>query len=257
MWEDFLRRIPHDVNLVTPLWTLEFGANYPFEETTPFSIGSKGLTKYKGSRGINLSKVNQNKIMDHIPPYAQYSSKKNEDLSKKNHFPVWKKSFIRKARNFYKENNSWIDPWIKKYQNHSNPIFNLPTHLKLEWNCKGEKYTLKDKVISFRQSGMRVKRLDAAPTLVNFSTTSTPYIPSIKRYLCIEECLKIQGLHELINENLPETNEFYRAVGNAVNADVVEKIAEVFLDEKKTKKHRKKHDQLSLRFSNTYNERSL
>ena len=257
MWEDFLKRIPSNVDLATPLWTLEFGANYPFEKITPFALGPKGLKKYKGSRGIDLSKVNPNKIMDHIPPYSQYSSQKNEDLSKKNNFPVWKKSFIRRARVFYRENKSWIDPWIKKYQNHKNPILNLPTHLKFEWNCKGENYTLKDKVISFRQSGLRVKRLDAAPTLVNFSNTSTPYIPSLNRYLSIEECMKIQGLHELINKNLPETNEFYRAVGNAVNADVVEKIAGVFLDKTKIKKYRKKHDQLSLKLYSLNNERSI
>ena len=240
MWEDFLSRIPSDVSLVTPLWTLEFGATYPFEETTPFALGSQKLKKYKGSRGIDLSKVNSNKIMSHIPPYAQYSSKKNEDITKKNQFPAWKKIFIRKSRQFYEVNKNWIDPWIRKYKNHPNQVLNMPTHLKFEWNCKGEKYTLSDKVISFRQSGVRVKRIDAAPTLVYLSPSATPYIPSLKRYLSQEECLKIQGLHELINDFLPETNEIYRSIGNAVNADVVEKIASVFLDKTKAKNYRKK-----------------
>ena len=74
------------------------------------------------------------------------------------------------------------------------------------------KNTLKDIVISFRQSGMRVKRLDAAPTLVNFSTTSTPYIPQLKDIYVLRSVLKYRP-YELINENLPETNEFYRACG--------------------------------------------
>jgi len=251
MWEDFLKRIPPDVSLITPLWTLEFGATYPFEDRTPYSLNLKDLKKFKGSRGIDLSKFNKNEIINHLPPYAQYTSNKNEDRLKKIQFPSWKKNFIRKSREFYKQNKDWIDPWIKKYKNHSNSMLNLPTHLKFEWNCKGERYTLMDKVLSFRPSGLRVKRLNAAPTLVNLTSSATPYIPSLKRYMSAEECLKIQGLHELINDNLPDSMEINRAIGNAVNADVIEKIAEVFLDKKPIKKFKKQHNQLSLKLVNS------
>ena len=99
------------------------------------------------------------------------------------------KIFIRKSRQFYEVNK--IDRSLdKKIQNYQ---IKFSTHLKFEWNCKGEKYTLSDKVIAFRQSGVRVKRIDAAPTLVYLSPSATPYIPSLKRYLSQEECLKIQG----------------------------------------------------------------
>lgn len=246
MWDDFLKRIPKDVELISPLWTLEFGANYPFEDTTPFALGGKGLKPFKGSRGKKLSEIEASERINFIPPYAQYSSTKTEKISAKNEFPDWKKKFIRKSRKFYQENKHWIDPWIKKFENHPNPTLKQPTHAKLEWNCLGDSYTMDDKVISFRASGMRVKRMDAAPTLVNLSSSAVPYIPSLNRYMSHEECLKIQGLHELINDNLPKEFEFYRAVGNAVNADVVEKIAEAFLDKCETKKYRSKLNQLNL-----------
>ena len=128
------------------------------------------------------------------------------------------------------KNKKWIDPWMKKY---SNPKFSIalePTHRKFEWNCYGEKFTLKDKVLSFRGSGLRVKRMDAAPTLIHTSLTQLPYIPMLNRYLSVEECLKIQGLNEIttnmVNRGWEKT---YAAIGNAVNADVVKFIAETFL----------------------------
>ncbi len=250
MWEDFLKRIPSNITLTSPLWTLEFGATYPFEDRTPYSLDIKELKKYRGSRGIDLSKFKSNEIINNLPPYAQYTHNKKEDRLKNVQFPIWKKNFIRRSRDFYIQNREWIDPWIKKYDNHPNPMLKSPTHLKFEWNCMGEDYTLDDKVLSFRPSGLRVKRLNAAPTLVNISSLHTPYIPSLKRYMSNEECLKIQGLHELLNDNFPNNIEINRAIGNAVNADIVEKIASVFLDKTKAKNYRKKNNQLSFKFDN-------
>ena len=39
LWEDFLKRIPKKVNLVSPMWIAEFGATYPYENETPRKIG--------------------------------------------------------------------------------------------------------------------------------------------------------------------------------------------------------------------------
>ena len=238
MWEEFLQSIPDKKNLesiYSPLWTAEFGATYPFEEKAPTAISKKELSRYRGIRGKKLSTVNLKDVVDHLPPYAQYSRSRNESKEESKQFPEWKKTFIRNNRKFYRKNKKWIDPWIKKY---SNPKFSIAleaTHRKFEWNCFGEKFTLKDKVLSFRGSGLRVKRMDAAPTLVSTTLTQLPYIPLLKRYLSVEECLKIQGLNKItknmVNRGWEKT---YAAIGNAVNADVVKFIAEAFLSKNKT-----------------------
>ena len=128
---------------------------------------------------------------------------------------------------------------------------------KLEWNCNGDEFSFEDKLVSFRSSGVRIKRIDNSPTLVNLSSSGLPYIFSKKRYLTLEECFHLQGLHEkkfhrLLDQNYieslnRETSEFiFRALGNAVNADVIQKIAETFFSSKANIVHRKINSQLSL-----------
>ncbi len=249
MWEDFLSRIPkinknnqrdkkdkiliddqEYVKIYNPLWISEFGATYPFEDTTPSKMGPTQLKKYRGTLGVSLKNKSKEKIFEFIPPYARYSRSINESKRESRKFPDWKIKFIKDLRNFYKVNKKWIDPWLKKYKKPKYSMANEPTHRKFEWNCKGEKYTLEDKIISFRGSGLRVKRMDAAPTLIHAAITQLPYIPQLKRYLSIEECLKIQGLREIIPILRKKNYEMaYSAIGNAVNADVVQKIAKSFL----------------------------
>ncbi len=255
IWEDFLSQINNKNSIISPLWSMEFGATYPYEETTPFAIGQKKLKKYKGSFGVNLSEVEDDKIFKNIPPYAHYSNRKNESDEKKLKFPDWKIQFIRKSRDFYKRNKNWIDPWIKRSLKHEQ--FKIATYQKFEWNCHGDELRLKDKFISFRSSGVRVKRIDNSPTLVNLSSSGLPYITSEKRYFTLEECLKLQGFHEkkfkilldesYINKLNRESDAFlFRALGNAVNVDVIEKIAETFLSKSKNIVFRSIKQQMSL-----------
>ena len=234
LWEDFLKRIPDGVNLVKPMWISEFGATYPYENDTPRKIGYKKLQNYKGTLGVSLKNKNYIEIFgDLLPPYATYSRSRNENKKESNEFPVWKKNFIKINREFYKKHKKWINPWLKKYKNSNISMLQEPTHKKFEWNCSGEKYTLQDKIISFRGSGIRVKRMNAAPTLIHASVTQLPYIPMLNRYLSIEECLKLQGLKEIISKiKNGGWERTYSAIGNAVNADVVEKIAISFLSNK-------------------------
>lgn len=265
IWEEFLNLAPNKKEIISPLWSMEFGATYPFEDTTPFAIGVKKLKKYKGIFGKDLSKLKDEEVYDYIPPYSHYSNRKNELDSKKLIFPKWKILFIKKIRNYYQKNKSWIDIWLKSSLKKN--VFKIASFQKFEWNCYGDDLNLKNKLVSFRSSGIRVKRLDNAPTLVNLSTSSLPYITSLKRYLTVEECLKLQGFHEdkfkvLLSQSYikrlnRDSNAFIlRALGNAVNADVIEKIAQTFLSKKVNIVHRKVNSQLNLNFNlnlNTFN----
>jgi len=94
----------------------------------------------------------------------------------------------------------------------------------LEWNCQGDKFNLLKKIISFRGSGVRIRRNHSSPTLISASTSQVPYLAWKKRYLSLDECLKIQGFDKL-KYYPPTVDKFYPAIGNAVNVKVISKIA--------------------------------
>jgi DNA (cytosine-5)-methyltransferase 1 len=209
-WKYFLKKIPRKCYLPNPLWAMEFGATYPFEKTTPHAVGVSKLRKCNGKFGINLKKLTKDQIFSNIPSYARLKVKK---------FPRWKVRMIMNSREFYKNNKTFINGVLKK-------IINLKheSYQKLEWNCRGEEYNFRKKIISFRGSGVRIKRNGQAPTLIASCITQTPYLPWKKRYISFEECLKIQGFTKL--KSYPNTHEkFQFTIGNAVNVKVVSKIA--------------------------------
>ena len=54
----------------------------------------------------------------------------------------------------------WLKPWMNKIKDWQN------SHIKFEWNCgKDVEFTLEDKLIQFRASGIRVKLATFAPAL--------------------------------------------------------------------------------------------
>ena len=209
-WKHFLKVIPRKCYLPNPLWAMEFGATYPFENTTPYAVGTRELKNYRGKFGKELKKLNKNEIFHNIPSYAKLKVKK---------FPSWKIRMIKRSREFYINNKKAVDRVLKR-------IINLKyeSYQKLEWNCRGEGYSLRKKIVSFRGSGVRIKRNTQAPTLIAGCLSQTPYLPWKKRYMSFEECLKIQGFDNL--KSYPDTFEkFHFTIGNAVNVKVVSKIA--------------------------------
>lgn len=216
VWQEFLDLFPRDeVRQLPsfPIWTMEFGATYEFETTTPYILGAEGLRQFRGNHGKSLEDLSDNEVFENIPSYAR---------TKQDRFPKWKIQFIRQNRDFYQTYRTRIDKWLPQ-------ILKFPPSLqKFEWNCKGEERDIWKYVIQYRASGVRVKRPTTAPSLVAMTTTQVPIIGWERRYMTPYECIRLQSMDEL--EYLPEApTKVFRALGNAVNVDLVERIADSLL----------------------------
>lgn len=212
IWQDFLDQAPKGEKIPHPLWSMEFGATYPYEDTTPYALPYKELIKYLGSFGQPLTGESKRQIMGQLPSHA---------TRKQAHFPIWKIKMIAKNRSYYKKNKDWIDEWKKK-------IRLFPTsRQKLEWNCQGDERQIRKYILQFRASGVRVKRLTTAPSLVAMSSTQIPVIGWESRFMTTDECKRLQSMQDL---RLPESKEkAYEALGNAVNVQVVKAVATALL----------------------------
>jgi len=219
VWDEFLKLCPVGVVLPSfPLWSMEWGATYPYEEATPFalkeSVGTKGFKGVKGSHGKSLDGLNTiEECWAALPSHARTAQYE---------FPKWKKDFIRQNRQFYEDNKLWIDPWLPK-------LLKFPSSLqKFEWNTKGEAHNIWNYVIQFRASGVRVKRRSTAPSLIAMTDTQVPIIGWQKRYMTPRECARLQSLDSL--KQLPKSSKHaFAALGNAVNSNVVEMVARSLL----------------------------
>jgi len=215
VWQDFLNRVPGDEKIPHPLWSMEFGATYPYEESTPHSSSLSELQKVRGSHGAPLKKYEtRESLYEALPSHAR-----TEQIV----FPSWKISMIRKNRAFYQKHKFWMKSWMKE-------IKKFPSsYQKLEWNAQGEAdRNIRHYVIQLRPSGVRVKRPTTAPALVASTSSQIPIIGWENRYMTTTECARLQNLGKL--DYLPEKDAVgYAALGNAVNAKVIELVARQLL----------------------------
>lgn len=219
VWAEFLLACPPGVELPSfPLWSMEWGATYPYEKKTPWALrkrlGYDGLKGFRGSHGRQIGYLRSlDARWDALPSHARTT-----DLT----FPKWKQDFIRQNRKFYQDNRAWIDPWMPR-------ILKFPSSLqKLEWNVKGGERDIWQYVIQFRASGVRVKRRTTAPSLIAMTDTQVPIIAWQRRYMTPQECARLQSLDDLKELPKSSTNAF-QALGNAVNSRVVERVARALL----------------------------
>ena len=218
VWQEFLDLVPKEEKIPHPLWSMEFGATYCFEDATPWATDVETLRSLRGSHGRSLCQAaNKEDMMASLPSHAR-----TEEAV----FPNWKIGFIKRNREFYQRHRRWLDSWMEKIQE-------FPSSFqKLEWNCqerdpRKEVRRVRDYVVQIRASGVRVKRKTTAPSLIAMTATQVPIIGWEGRYMTPLECKRLQSMDEL---ELPaRITKAYASLGNAINVKVAQLVAEALL----------------------------
>ena len=210
VWQEFVDALEkHEKIPGFPIWAMDFGATYPLDR--PISqLKDEELEAYRGNFGIPLKGMTYEQKLANLPSYAVRNKSTEE-------YPSWKIRWIKDNRKLYDDNKSVLKPVVKKIK-----AFPVRSWQKFEWNCGDVSRNVRDHILQFRASGVRVKRADFFPSLVTVST-QIPIIGWENRYLTTAEGSTIQSFENIV---LPDNlGSSFGALGNAVNVRLVELIA--------------------------------
>jgi len=208
-WNEVVARFHGAIKSHTILAT-EFGATYPVEGLKP----GRPWRSHQGAFGKKLAGADS--LQEAVGLLPQYAMAKEGAIS------AWQLPDVAFSRWLYDQDPAFFDAWKADVTGWPN------SWQKLEWRGDKALPSLWSQTIQFRASGIRVMRPDMAPSLVAMSPTQTPILGPKRRYISVREAASLQSLSEL--HSFPENNErAFRALGNAVNAQIVYEIAKAVL----------------------------
>jgi DNA (cytosine-5)-methyltransferase 1 len=139
--------------------------------------------------------------------------------------PQWKQDYIEKNKPIYEK---YKDKWDIWYEKHKDKLQLREIYGKMEWQAgpKLPNDSILNHFIQLRQSGIRVKKKKFFPTLVAIG--QIPIYGKEKRHITPRECARLQSFPDTFK--LHENGKVsYKQFGNAVNVDVIKKVAEATL----------------------------